>query len=1160
MKRLNTDLFWSLISDFFSNNIQGNDRRLYDALWQSFASSSADLVRYTDFYKKSKSVYSITPYAPYGNYPDKPYLVDITSNSEATILGYRDGYWVVFSQSESIPKYGFIRVESNSYPYGPSFSVATESGYFHFLKSESSTFSWGLKDNPSFAFGTGYGERWNVSGGSRVPSVTTNGLLMNNEWVNWFVVADKFHMNGGTSWSQKWLMRVIDWDPTNSLRSISINVFGDSGPAYEARLSDRGGFAQGQFGLFALTKEHTINFSGSTATRSRGSWIGDGFTAGMDVEITGTASNNGTKTIASVTSTTLTFTSAVITETTTTPRILNSLVVGSGDSSSWRAMLNNATPSSPVIIEIGVDYSASTGNITSSITVGGDTVTQTTPYKTHPGRKKVVLDFFNQYRNAKVILDSMYSTGSIWESIGSYDFSSDIGSEYNFIYQCEAPLINASKLCVAPWDLTVDAEATVSSETMVLEVDEEFNSYYPDYAKVVDEDGNYASISKIDVNTYEILSSSTQKPSGAVKVTPWSTLSFRFIEQGLFATKEPLPIEDGEELWFRNAEGVELDIYNRYGKLLGMRRGQDSKEYLDAVRGTDYGLKSPATPYHMANAINAIVGVPYSIDSGRIASITREYDELGAPINDVVRIDNKNIRVSPYWKDNGLLKKEGQYVNFMESLANTVQVIDYKSNYDEIAKRVSPWQIWSTFLISVPSTVGLNSTKAGDIENYVKRGKSIHNDFIIDFSDYQSEFIGRDSDVIRWGQQNIAHGIEDMVFDDYGEVVGQDLQFQTIGGPGGLDVSEEWQFDPTDLTLDSGTFLDYTENAINNALSKPNPIKLGHDTYDYGDEYIYMKSGVVPYLSFRNSFRTPYSLIWAYDGETENLASYSTAEWYETTYSGASGIELFAATEDKLNPRISYIGGESDLIYRSINYGKSWTPETVLSGTGGDFISISHRCACQNTDGQIWRRGESNWSLYEPAELSGYLVYKLLFESTEVGHAVLTASGNIYHSFTTDGGDNWSSPILVVASRVPTDLSVFGDTIWISTNNGLYRSLNAGASWSAYSGGVSFGCVFTSDGVTVNAFSGTTLYRSTTITPSFSTVAAPGGVSGSVNSISGYGPTLYATSSSDVIKSVDYGLNWVDDTPLGASNINSSYASIKNRFLVQNDETIWTKI
>jgi hypothetical protein len=66
---------------------------------------------------------------------------------------------------------------------------------------------------------------------------------------------------------------------------------------------------EGPVGGVTMTGSEGLTFAATTITRSVGSWLSDGFVVGDSITVTGTASNNFTKTITALTATVLTFAS-----------------------------------------------------------------------------------------------------------------------------------------------------------------------------------------------------------------------------------------------------------------------------------------------------------------------------------------------------------------------------------------------------------------------------------------------------------------------------------------------------------------------------------------------------------------------------------------------------------------------------------------------------------------------------------------------------------------------------------------------------------------------------------------------------------------------------------------------------------------------------------
>lgn len=76
-----------------------------------------------------------------------------------------------------------------------------------------------------------------------------------------------------------------------------------------------GGVAEGPVSNVTVTSTQSLTFAATTATRSAGSWLTDGFRIGDSFTVAGTVSNNGTKVITALSATVITFASGGVAET-----------------------------------------------------------------------------------------------------------------------------------------------------------------------------------------------------------------------------------------------------------------------------------------------------------------------------------------------------------------------------------------------------------------------------------------------------------------------------------------------------------------------------------------------------------------------------------------------------------------------------------------------------------------------------------------------------------------------------------------------------------------------------------------------------------------------------------------------------------------------------
>ena len=1079
--RIPSRLIWDVIGDFFKSTVIDDARRGIEGLWQAMSDTGGDAMDYIDYYKRAKSIFDVEAFAPYGDFPSTPLLVNIDSNIEGHILGYRNGYWCIYTEDDdiaSLPTSGNFRIFDSSIPYTQRIIEPLQSGgtYICLRSDFSDTSIYDAIDNPSFLFSGAYDDRFE-SVGSRDPDVNDDGTLaMRAEWVNQIILSDRYHIDSGTDWRQVYRFSVTDWDSTTLRRTLSINSFGDSGPAYEARLEDQNGSISASFGAFAHTSKENLVFDGNTITRTRGSWIGDGFEEGYRIIIARTQSNNGTYTVTNVTSTVLTVAEALTTETSAIAVLVNNLATGIGSTSGWRASLQQATLENPVAVEFVIEYSASSSSLNGQIWVNGQRVEQSQPYRISPGRRKQVIDTFNQFKTSSVRADFVFTDGKVWDSSTDLDFTTDVGDSFNFIYQLEEPLVSAALIRSAPYDLAPDAEVISQNPSqIVLDFSEEYANYEPPYARIEDSFGNFVMGVRTESGVYSITGSSSPSISldTQVKVHPWYTSNFSFRSPGIFSTAAPLPYEG--QFYFIDSRASELGMYERYGKLLRMPRRDDSEQYLDALRGMYYGLRSSATPKNFIRAISAISGLPYVTDSGSIRSIERFTDELGAALYDRVTVEDQTYDIDPIWRDRGLLKPVGTNLDFLGSLVVASQIKDWKTDLELIRDRVGPWRAYSTFVLQIPAINGTNATIAGDIIRMLNRSKSVHTDYVIEYNPEVSEVVeGQNKSLEKMSVESIPLTVESLSFDAYGEVVTNDLP-NSIG-----------TYVPA---LDSGLFLDETNHL---------------DTYSrLGGRDFFLPSQT-------------YSLVWAYEGVTDTLVTYANAGWVEML--GATNVNSGTVTSNAI-----YLAENGDVMRRSINNGKSWSLDTVTSPPAGNFIDVDSDLALNSATVGFWQRGASFWSATDVAEFIGSspLLIKRLGDNDIV--VILDSGADTQASFSSDNGVNFDALSTVLATSSPNSLDGNAtDNVVVGTDDGLMTW--DGSSWAQSRSGTNVTAVHIVGNTVIQGDSAGNIY----IDAGSSVFLA----SGSISDIQSDGAgTVYAVSGSNIYRSTDSGATWTDDSP-----------------------------
>lgn len=1183
MRKFPIRLAWDFIGDFYKNYIIDDDRRKFEAFWQALQDQSAEILAYADYYQRARSPFDVEPYAPWGNFKTSATLIDLSNDVDGFIVGLRNGYWVFYSESaNNIVPFGSFRLFDSAEEY----STVTTEGETSYLVALDATQTWDVENNPSFAFGQNFTDRFETIGSVGPETGTvTQGIRLKPQWVNWVILQDKFWLDGGQNWSQKWRMKVENWDNSPSLRSISVNSFGDAGPSYEIRLLDDGSEVRVGFGKYASTRRRQLEFSGNTITRTRGNFVGDGYEAGMSVIITDTELNNTTVTVTSVSATQLTVEESLTDEITSTAILTAELNEVSGDTSLWRGKLLGASQANPVEVVFDVSYNAASSSILASVRLDGQQVSQTQPFDVMPGRRKNLLDVFNQYRDVDIVLDYVYGTGRLFEQTEQLDFSTDIG--FGFIYEVPEPIVDGNLIQTEPWPLAPEADVVSQDATaIVVEVDEDWNGYAPQFVKIT-QDGQFISGEKTNQSnstvTYNILkrSKSGLELSGGVRLRPWFTDDITWIAESQFATSEPLPTDS---IYIQDSKAIELDMYNRYGKMLNLPNLPDSQEYLDAIRGTQFALLKPATYRNLSNAISAIIGVPYSNRGGFITSINRVTNNLGKPLYDEVNVSGRVNRVSPFWADQGLLLNVGQEVSIMGSLVNqSVNVFDWKNNPEFVQSKVStPWEQWGTVVFQLPAIFATTPVSIEIVRRALDASLSIHSNYLLEYYSSESEDMGGadrfDRKFDRMAYQNLQYSSvsEDLAFGDLSGVANNDLnlQYVTAGGANFV-VSEEFQ-QSTDYTLDDGLSLD-TELGLGTLL-KPK-LKLIDGDY-YIPEMVDMKSrplGASETFLAAHEFNKydpnktvrqgpkPYEITWAYEGSTDVLANDSSS-WRLLTVPGGSHFDAYI--EKELDD-VAYISGDlttgfggNGAIFRSNDGGKSFTLD-LDSGSSGVFFAITRNFAFKS--GALWERIDGVWEEATPASWTSIGFSAQVMEYAQgITYAVGTVSSQTYLSI--HDGTSWSAPTSIFATGGgPIGMHVpDANTIWIplqTGDRGLLRSLDGGQTWDHFLSGVQLAEAhqYRQDTIIVSqgGFGSSTYVASNPFdpTPTFNIVAGAPSLR-SMDCVNGY---VYGCTASQIFYSTDGGFNWIDDTPSSPATTLVRCEMNQKIRLVIGDGEIWVK-
>ena len=1107
--RIPSNIIWTSIGDFFRRWSGEKTKRNIEMLWQSMGQSASDALRYSNYYQKAQSPFSVDHWAaPAGLIKQSITKLDTSGEAAGRLIGYKGGYWYVVSSEGSVPQYGQMSVGDSSILYGPAITEELQHDelYLHKLYSTSSDAL--LTGTTSSTF-----TEFESIGTTDLPDVS---------WVNWAILQDPDTVNSAKDWSMHLRFKISRWDESPSQRWISFNSFGEYGPDFEARFEDDGTYINLKMGALAVTRGYNLTFSGSTITRTRGSWIGDGFHVGYNIDVVGTTSNNGSYVVTSVGPTTMTTSGSFTTEFSSSATVKNSLTSIYSSQSMRDDLISGGGE-----LEMLIDYVASSSTFGATFYFGGVKEASTSRFSVRPGNRTISIDVLNQYKTISVEADFMEF------SLDDSDVS--IGDNFSYFYKTEAPLIYASTVCAEPFLLSPDAEiVSVSGSIISVEVAEEYFDYKPPMVKIETSSG-WCKAKLLSDGTYSIIrrSSSGWEPSGEVKLTPYQVTPIEFISQSIFSSPEPL---DMDEMWFFDSRLYELDIYNRYAKTLGMDQRDDSERYLNAVRGMQYGLMNSFSENHIKRALAMITSSPYAKVSGQIERVDQDRVRISGIIHDA----NRLYPVLPV----------GSYVNKFDPLIDGVNVYDWKNNHQLVIDRVGYWPSWGTFILQIPATVGLNEQSAYDVIQYVKRSKSIHNDFLIEYMADKSENI-RD---IHQKIENVVYSNvrEDLTFDDHGEVAMSSLKFQVIGGE---NYGEEYQNDGDSTALDTGRTLD-TGHALD-PLRVIDP-KYVDDVLFHSNDEVYLKTqgpAAKNPLKFNLEQRSwnqgpkPYSLLFLED-EAGSAISYSSSGWLDFTPAGLA-VDLYDA--EYMSSNLVFAVGEADTIYSSINGGKTWTQDVVNTPSTDDFTKISRTFALQPIEG-IWSRDSSReWN-----KISTQGGTDIAFVSDLIGYIIYDSSGDSVFKKTTDGGVTWGSETSIVASKTPTTIHAYDeDNLIVTTTDGVYFSDDGGSSWTG-----EFVGTFTRFAIFNNAMDIIVSTNAAELkiiedpfgTPSTSTISNPGGISTAVTGMAISNKGLYAITSSEIIKSEDDGATWADDSDF----ISGSIYAVSGNVCV--GENIWRRV
>lgn len=1043
--KISPSLFWNIIGDSFSRAFDIKNKRQAEGFWKTIIDVSSQNVDYVDHVARLTSPFTADFLAPWGTI--KVDVEDISDSSQAKcIIAGESLIW----SNIAIPSSGFVRKGNSNSSYVKKGQRRLASGGYL----SSVEFS-GIDPSPATSM-EDWETKFNLSG-SVTPVLGDNGLEANLPWVQWLVMADMMENSPSAPWEQVFVLEVDDWDNgVSTERGMSLNSIANFGADWEIRLFEDGATAYLGYGAKALTRDVPLTFDGNTITRTIGSFRDDGFKHGMMVTVSGLVFGNGTYLITASSSTSLTLESAAFSGVTTPSAILRANLTTVAAPANWRAALRNSTPANPALVEIVMSYNPTTAKITGGVGLAGVFV----PVGNMPvaviGNRRQVFDVYNQRNSINIrLLSSFYKKGSFAD--GTVVSEALIGNQYSYVYGMPEPILDAKKLQICPWDIRPTATVlSWNGETLVVDIDEEFYGWAPDVCFIGDHQFSLISLDG-DTATFGLDILGSTKLSGLITIRPWFTEDFEFSDAGTLKTQYELP---STSIFILGSRAVEVELYETFGKLLDISPQPDSLEYLNIIRGVQFGLFSHPTERNIRNAVSAICGAPYTIKSGIIESISIIEGDLGQDIELQINVSGNMVKCDPYWLD--FISPVGTAVEFMGSLVDGVKIIDWVNGGDVLDERLADrWRKWSTFIVEIQDHLGVTGPGAAAIFNMLDRSRSRHTTFLFSSISSRDEIVDDSPDIHgKFSTMDVLpaliqpHTIEDLTFDDEGEAMNNAFNYQTIGS---MKYTEDYQYGNLDHldeyeSLDMGQYLDVlriSDPMVNPDLSLYYRSRSRKNESSYGRDFLGL---------YQNFGPRPYSMLRVLEGETDTMASYSLGRWYERYMS--SVVDLWSEGYD-----LSYACITSNVV-ESYDKGYSWASSPVTSATGS-ATKIKNGYAVGIGATKYWKRtGVGAWSEFTSVNIVGNP--KAVDSIGSTAWVFWQGTDQILMSKTTDDGTTWSAGSVVAASAA---INVF-DALFvddqhglIATNAGVWSTDDGGSTWTQYFAAIAFNSVSYISGV-----------------------------------------------------------------------------------------------
>ena len=608
-------------------------------------------------------------------------------------------------------------------------------------------------------------------------------------------------------------------------------------------------------------------------------------------------------------------------------------------------------------------------------------------------------------------------------------------SEYPYTYSLEFPLVSSDLMSVDPYVYPIE----VYVENGVMTSVDESISYIPE---------NYR---------YEDLLNPNME-DGQYYIYPWFSSEFTFTSPGVISSKVPIPTE---YVYFRNAYGYGVDLYERFGRVLGVPKKEDSYEYLSILQGVNHALRKSRTIKDIENACSIMIGVPFTRYGGYVNNYTEVFDNLTGTTFYDVELGREIIRLK------NLYSIKSNYIEPMEPITEAVTVKDWVSN-PELDR--GAFSRWGSFVISIPVDVGMSKFTSSIMANTITRSKDPHKSFSIETSGQVTDSsIAVDSYAIT----AYPYVMEDLMFDDDDSVYGNTIGYED-------QTDEDGELDDTHMMLDFGLALDSSK------LTRPRPSiqqqgkqvlpnyelntrLLGESLY-YGSQDVFigresddpsfwskdllrmvsnseLHASLASFYSAAHNY-TPRArcVHWVYENDTDVFY-----EWKVNPvepFSPAPAMVTDAISVDSYADYTLLTDG-SDVYEYDGGWDSTSTPTSINDIT---YHAGTDNIFTVGDSNKVYKKeiGAVSWTDVSPSGSSNIKsVHYLKYLDDSTSPYVLCCGDNGFIKIREDAAGSWSDVSIVTTEDLVSCCGFRDSNIWVSGTNGfIQKSDDGGSSWS----------------------------------------------------------------------------------------------------------------